>query len=432
VADHLERAYVLRTELGQADEATSRLGEEAGMRLAAAGRRADAMGDPPRARLLLERALDLLPKTSPGRPAAMVELAAAGWNLLPGEEVLQLLDAGAEFAAARGMRALELRARILRLGAVPDSSADALTADEIVAQTDAALSELEALDDPRALATVLCTRANAECSLGRAADATVSAHRALDVLRAADEDTVWALANLVWGLVESPMPVAEAGELLGRLLDELGVRPSVRSELIVGLAELAQLSGHSDKALALLDTAREIERDLGRSKGLRVPELTGVLLMRAGRFDEARAALQLTVAEMERRGADAAVVRSWLGLAQVRLGNLDAARAGAPRPLGYEAGTRVHILQAELHLAEGDPKRAVEQAQAGVDVATTGDWAVLSADARLTLARALRAAADPVAAAAQARTAVDLCTAKGYVGGIAEARAILESLADDG
>jgi class 3 adenylate cyclase len=69
VADHLARAYRLRTELGQSDDATSQLGEEAGMRLAAAGRRADAMGDPRRARLLLERALELLSEDSPGRGA---------------------------------------------------------------------------------------------------------------------------------------------------------------------------------------------------------------------------------------------------------------------------------------------------------------------------------------------------------------------------
>ena len=85
--------FRLQTELGMAGDATARLGEEAGTRLAAAGRRADTMGDPRRARFLLERALDLLPERSPERAAAMVELAAAGWNLLP--------SGGAEHAAGR-------------------------------------------------------------------------------------------------------------------------------------------------------------------------------------------------------------------------------------------------------------------------------------------------------------------------------------------
>jgi class 3 adenylate cyclase/tetratricopeptide (TPR) repeat protein len=339
VGDHLERAFALRTELGQADEATAGLGEEAGTRLAAAGRRADALGDPRRARLLLERALDLLPESSPGRAAAMIELAAAGWNQLPGDERLRLLDAGARLAAAHGLRALELRARILRLGGLPESSPDALTDRGMIAETDAALSELEGLDDPRALATALSTRANSECQLGRAAAAAASASRALEVVRAAEQDTVWAVENLVWAVVESPMPLAEADIMLGRLVNELGVRPTVRSELVQGQALLAHLRGDSDEAWRRLDTAREIERDLGRSGGWSSPELEGVMLIRAGRFDEARTALRPVVADMERRGAEAAaaLARIWMGLAEVRLGDVGAAATDTPIPEGYEA-----------------------------------------------------------------------------------------------
>jgi hypothetical protein len=155
------------------------------------------------------------------------------------------------------------------------------------------------------------------------------------------------------------------------------------------------------------------------------------MLMRAGRFDEARATWQLTIAELEREGAEenVAVARGWLGLAEVRLGNLEAARrAVSQHPEGYEGEARAHIVHAEVHLAEGDAGSAVERAQAAVDVATTGDWAVLNADARLALARALQTAANPEPAAAQARAALDLYMLKGYVGGIAEAEAILESL----
>ncbi len=68
---------------------------------------------------------------SPERAAAMVELAAAGWNLLPhGMSCSRLLDDGAELAAELGVRAVELRARVLRLGAVrgrtPTSSRSAM------------------------------------------------------------------------------------------------------------------------------------------------------------------------------------------------------------------------------------------------------------------------------------------------------------------
>ena len=75
------------------------------------------MGEPVRASLLLERALELLPDRSPVQAAAMVELAAAGWNLLPRSERRRLLEEGADRAAQLGLRALELRARVLLLGA---------------------------------------------------------------------------------------------------------------------------------------------------------------------------------------------------------------------------------------------------------------------------------------------------------------------------
>ena len=80
VGDHLEHAYRLRADLELLDDETVQLGAEAGAHLAAAGRRADAMGDPRRARFLLDRALALLPERSTERAAALVELAAAGFS----------------------------------------------------------------------------------------------------------------------------------------------------------------------------------------------------------------------------------------------------------------------------------------------------------------------------------------------------------------
>jgi class 3 adenylate cyclase/tetratricopeptide (TPR) repeat protein len=430
VGDHLERAFVLRSELGQGDDTTARLGEEAGERLAAAGRRADAMGDPQRARRLLERALELLPANGPQQAAAMVELAAAAWNLAPRAEVERLLTAGAGLAAEHGLRALELRADLLRLGAIPDDSPDALTEHEMLARTTAALAELELLDDTRALASALCTRANVECTLGRAREAFASADRALQVLRAADEDTVWALENLVESLLLSPIPVPAAEELLGRLVDELGARPTVRAELMMGQAELALLGGRPDETWALLDALHEIERDLGRDLDRYFFQRRGEMLVRAGRFEEARNMLATAVTEIDERGEPSEDARSWLGLAEVRLGDVEssAAHTATPPPNGYESGTLAHLLLSEVRLAESDVERAVTHAREAVDIAATGDWVVLAGEARLTLARALSAAGDREAAAEQARAAVGLYTVKGYVPGIAEAEAFLESI----
>jgi ATP/maltotriose-dependent transcriptional regulator MalT len=125
--------------------------------------------------------------------------------------------------------------------------------------------------------------------------------------------------------------------------------------------------------------------------------------------------LRPVVAWLERRGADsaAATARGWLDLAELRLDDLTA--ADTPIPEGYEQATRAHMLRAEVQLARGDAEGAVAHAREAAAVAATGDWVILEADARMTLARALTAAGDVEAAAAEAEAAARLATAKGYV-----------------
>jgi 23S rRNA A2030 N6-methylase RlmJ len=144
--------------------------------------------------------------------------------------------------------------------------------------------------------------------------------------------------------------------------------------------------------------------------------------------------LEPLVAQREGLGdrSSATYARCWLALAEVRLGNLAAARAtamalqaGAPQIEWYEARTRTHLVRSELHLADADMERAALEARQAVEIAETGDWVLLAAEARLCLARALGAAGDPAQAAEQARAASRLATAKEYAAGIAEADALL-------
>jgi class 3 adenylate cyclase/tetratricopeptide (TPR) repeat protein len=432
IGDHLERAHTLRAELGQMDDDTARIGERAGARLAAAGRRADAMGDPQRARLLLQRALELLPPSSPGHAAALVELASAGWNLFSVAERRRLLTDGGRLAGALGMRALEIRAQITGLGVMSDQSTH-----EMLEITNAVLPELEALDDPRALATALCTRAEAEYSLGRAAESVASARRALDALRAVDEDTVWAVSQLAQALYESPMPVAAADALLAQLMEELGVRPTARLELLQGQAMMALVRGDVDQAWNLLEAAQQIEQDIGRTSSVRLERQRARMLLMTGRYEQAETALTWTVAQLERSASatDVAVARGWLGLAQCRSGrlhearaNATAARGGAPLIDAYAAHAQAHALLSEVDLAEADNERAVKEAREAVAIATTGDWVILVAETRLTLARALLAGGDATAATEQAAEARALYEAKGHVPGVAEATAMARSI----
>ncbi len=422
VGDHLGRAASLRVELGLAGDHAVRIGTEAGARLLAAGRRADTLGDPLRATRLLRQALELLPPGEPDHAAAMVELAAAGWNVVPLNERRELLDAGTELAAAHGLRGLELRARVLRLGAMPETGPDAMTEQEVLAATNAALAELDELGDPRAIATSLCTRGDVEAGLGQAAAGAASAQQAIRVAQAADEDVVWAVKIFLWAVVESPTPILEAERLVAGLLDELGVRPTVRSQLVQGQAVLAILRG-GNEGWRLLDTAHEIERDLGRSSSWSLRTTRVRMHLLGGDYDAARRALPSIVADLEGVDAqsNAAVMRSWLALAEARTGDLTAARETATAALagttyggGYEAGVLANLALAEVHLGEGDAEAALAAARTGLAIAETGDWVLLRADARLVLARALEASGDAAAAARETDIALDLRRAKGH------------------
>ena len=174
-------------------------------------------------------------------------------------------------------------------------------------------------------------------------------------------------------LIDSPVPVAEAEGVLSELMDEFGVRPTFRFELLRGQAALAQLGGDDERAWRLLDTARGLDRDLGRRTGLYLSRTETSMLRRAGRYEELRGTLLPYIAELERLGRpEAPVARSALVVLEVRLGNLDAARAAAADLQGadgYESLTHSRMALAELHLVEGEPERALACARDAASVA---------------------------------------------------------------
>jgi class 3 adenylate cyclase/tetratricopeptide (TPR) repeat protein len=430
IGDHLDHAYRLRVELGRVDDETAWLRDEAGDRLAAAGRRADAIGDPLRARQLLERALELSPAGSPAEASAMVELAAAGWDLLGRENVRRLLEAGAERAGALGLRALELRAQIVRLGTVTESAPDTMSDREILVYTRAALDELEQLGDERALAAALCTLGECEWVLGQAEEAVNAAGRALDIVRSADQDVVWALRLLVGAVLDSPIPLSDGDALLAGLMGDLAARPTARQELLRGQAMIAHLRGEERTGRRLLDATRELERELRRSQGWQLDRILGVMLAREGRDDEALAALGRYAEELERRGApsSAGVTRAWIACLDAAGGRLDDARLNADRAAAvdtYEAPVRAEIARVAIALADASPAAAVHHGRRAVATADAGDWPILRGDAAMALGRALHASGQQREAADSARIAVEHYRRKEYPRGVERAQELL-------
>ena len=419
IAEHLERAVALRRELGDSGAGMDELALEAGTRLTAAGRRSDALGDPRRATDQLERALAVLPADSAQTAAAMVELAAASWELRPRAETRRLLDEGGRLAAEHGLRALELRALVIRQGAGAGEAVQHPPAERLRVAREAQL-ELEHLGDPRALASALCTIADTEYELGRAAVALEHAVRAVQLLQAAEEDLVWAISLVAAGASDAPVPVAQGEELLRGLLARAGVRPSVRIEVLCALAELALLDGREDEGRERFSAAAQIESDIGR-RTLRRQHRRAIAEARYTRATpELYARLRVLAVEWERYGAAeaAATVLAELALLEVERGDsaaaLEAALQAAAYPgEDYDATTRALTALAGARLAGGDVALANEAALSAVARATGGDWAYLIGDAQLMLARALAAAGDRVAAREAAIAAASAFATKG-------------------
>jgi len=94
----------------------------------------------------------------------------------------------------------------------------------------------------------------------------------------------------------------------------------------------------------------------------------------------------------------------------------------------YEAPVRAHLALSEVGLASADVDGAVSAARQAVDIAATGDWLVLNAEARLGLARALAAAGDSRGAESHARSALEMHRAKEHALGVTGAEAFLRSI----
>jgi hypothetical protein len=81
----------------------------------------------------------------------------------------------------------------------------------------------------------------------------------------------------------------------------------------------------------------------------------------------------------------------------------------------------------EVELADGDAGVAVDLGRQAVASASRGDWALLNAEARMALARALALTGNLAEASATATEALQLYERKGYVPGAEAAGALVRS-----
>jgi class 3 adenylate cyclase/tetratricopeptide (TPR) repeat protein len=293
LAYHLERAVLLRRELGASDSATDQLAARASSSLRAAGQRA-ILRDDPASVTLLERALALTPEAD--RAPLLVELADALDSAGDMERCAATASAALELAVANSDRRSALRARLMELRV-----ANVHGAAEFASLTVAVVSvldELEELGDDEWVTAALVHLAisnqdHFEQASGYLQRALAIAERTGDRRRAA-------LAASILGMltVFGPVPTAEGIERCRTLRQQFGDHPATSAALLRDEAVLHAMRGRIDEARVMHAEADRIIEDLGSPWPSAIGMWTRCLLeLLAGEPPRAEAAARASLAQ---------------------------------------------------------------------------------------------------------------------------------------
>jgi DNA-binding SARP family transcriptional activator len=348
---HLERAYLLQSEVGTDDRRLRQLATDAGRRLGAAGMVAWKRNDVHATVGLLVRATDLLPADSSLARALTCELGLA---LRAGGEAERATDAlkrAERAASSAGDAHIELRARMelsfLRL------LEDTGTSDEeLLTIIQTAIPAFEALRDDRALGRAWLLSGFVEGGRHLRCKAwEESSERALDAYRRAGLPVATCLGQLAQALYQGPTPAPEAIARCERLLDDDTVGPAGEANVRVFLGGLLAMRGQIEEARAHVARARETFDELGQlgPAGALCGGVGGAIEVLAGDWQAAELVLRESCELLQR----------------ARLNSTFATRAGELAATIYEQG----------RFAEADTwSRAAERAAAEDDLDARLAW----------------------------------------------------------
>jgi class 3 adenylate cyclase len=167
---HLEESHRLRAELGPLDDKTQALGVCAGLRLAAAGHRADDRGDLGAVTNLLGRAAALLPRGSRERIEVVLVLVEALADFVRVAEAEALLEEVGEAALTLGDERLVQRVKVEQAWLVIHANAVRSAEGRVLAEAEQALATFERLGDDLGASRALEVIATVHLYYGRMAD----------------------------------------------------------------------------------------------------------------------------------------------------------------------------------------------------------------------------------------------------------------------
>jgi class 3 adenylate cyclase len=435
---HLEQAVRYRGELGRREEETAALAHEAGLRLAAAGRRAVARADASAAASLLGRAVGLLLQNAPERGELLVDLAEALHETGELQQAREVLQQALDGAAASGDDAVEARARLELANLRPlfDPGSDAL--EELQLAGEHAVAVFERLGDDRRLARALLRIADAHWLHCRVTPGEPLLERAHEL--ATRSGDARELSQIRFALVRAaalgPMPAEAAIRRCREILEESAGDRYAEGVTANALAYLEGMRGSFDEARELAARSRTILEDLGLVLVASVLDVwAGHVELLAGEPAEAERIWRASYETLEQLGerGNLSTIAAFLAEALYEQEADDEARrlteVSEEAASDDDATSQIawRVTRAKLLARSGELDRAEELACEAVARADQTEWPNLRGSARTSLAEVLLAYPRPNEAARAAEEAVEIYDAKGNLPAAARARDLVSA-----
>jgi len=438
VGYHLERAYGLRTELGESDRRTARLAEDGGRRLGEAGVRALKRGDMHATTNLLGRATSLLPADEALRRELLCELGIALRTSGDSGGAERVLGEAIHDSLKTGDRRIELRARVeeayVRLLREPQATADALL--DTLAE---AIPILETVGDYRALGRAWLfsgwVHGGIRCQNKPWQE---SAEHALGYYKRSGWPTSTCVDQIAAALYYGPTHVSEAISRCDRLLREEAADQAAKANVLLHLGGLEAQRGGFERARELIGSARATYEDLGQfTAALFCGSMLGDVELLAGDAVAAEHEFRRFCDQLEQAEDWSSLPTAAAHLAEAlyEMGDVEESSAWGRVARAHAATDDVTArlveqpISAKIAARHGAFDDAASLARDAVRLAERTDWLNQHAKVLSDLGEVLRLA-DHVDEAANAfDRATEIYERKGNVAALARTRALREELA---
>ena len=305
VGYHLERAYLLRAELGESDRRTVRLAEDGGRRLGAAGVRALKRGDVRATTSLLGRATSLLPRDEPLRRELLCELGIGLRTSGDSAAAESTLEEAIASSQAAHDRRIELRGRI-EYEYVRFLQESTRTGDALLDATTEGIPIFESVKDNRSLARAwLLAGFVLGAHRGQHKAGGEAAERAYAYYKSSHWPTATCLGQIAIALYYGPTSVPEAVTRCSELLDDAVSDRVGGANVQVFLGGLMAQRGNFDEARELVASAKATYEDLGQRTSVAIycEAMLGEIELLADDAVAAELILRELCAELERTRA---------------------------------------------------------------------------------------------------------------------------------